>query len=96
MIAANRCARIPDENFTAMTRLDQNRARTQLAQKAGVPVSLAFKRAPVATKGLFGTVGGPSAAGQHNMCARLLIMHMYSICAAAAPCWAAKQPDGVA
>ena len=39
MIAANRCARIPDENFTAMTRLDQNRAATQLAKKAGVPVT---------------------------------------------------------
>ncbi len=39
MIAASRCSRIPDANFTAMTRLDQNRALTQLAKKAGVPVS---------------------------------------------------------
>lgn len=38
MIAASRCKRIPAENFTAMTRLDQNRAATQLAKKAGVPV----------------------------------------------------------
>lgn len=30
---------VPNERFTALTRLDQNRARTQLAQKAGVPVS---------------------------------------------------------
>ena len=30
---------IPDEQFFAMTRLDENRAKTQLAQKAGVPVS---------------------------------------------------------
>ena len=29
---------IPKENFTAMTRLDQNRASAQLAQKAGVGV----------------------------------------------------------
>ena len=29
---------IPDEQFFAMTRLDENRAKTQLAQKAGVPV----------------------------------------------------------
>jgi malate dehydrogenase len=39
MIAAGRATRIPQENFTAMTRLDQNRAATQLAQKAGVPVT---------------------------------------------------------
>lgn len=30
---------IPKENFTAMTRLDQNRAQAQLAAKIGVPVS---------------------------------------------------------
>nr|CAI5831153.1 unnamed protein product [Callosobruchus analis] len=29
---------IPKENFTAMTRLDQNRAQAQIAQKVGVPV----------------------------------------------------------
>lgn len=29
---------IPKENFTAMTRLDQNRAQSQLAVKLGVPV----------------------------------------------------------
>lgn len=29
---------IPKENFTAMTRLDQNRAQAQIAAKAGVPV----------------------------------------------------------
>jgi len=28
---------VPDERFSAMTRLDQNRARNQLARKAGVP-----------------------------------------------------------
>lgn len=39
MIAANQAQRLPAENFTAMTRLDQNRAATQLAQKAGVPVT---------------------------------------------------------
>ena len=39
MIAASQAKRLPAENFTAMTRLDQNRARTQLAQKAGVPVT---------------------------------------------------------
>ena len=30
---------VPHERFTAMTRLDHNRAMTQLAQKAGVPVT---------------------------------------------------------
>jgi len=30
---------IPKENFSAMTRLDQNRATSQIAAKAGVPVS---------------------------------------------------------
>ena len=39
MIAASQAKRLPAENFTAMTRLDQNRAATQLAQKAGVPVT---------------------------------------------------------
>ncbi|MAG57102.1 MAG: malate dehydrogenase [Planctomycetes bacterium] len=38
MIAASRCSRIPASSFTAMTRLDQNRAATQLAKKAGVAV----------------------------------------------------------
>ena len=31
--------RLPDEHFTAMTRLDHNRAMAQLAAKAGVPVT---------------------------------------------------------
>jgi malate dehydrogenase len=39
MIAAAQAGRLGPERFTAMTRLDQNRARTQLAQKAGVPVT---------------------------------------------------------
>ena len=39
MIAASQAKRLPRENFTAMTRLDQNRGATQLAQKAGVPVT---------------------------------------------------------
>jgi malate dehydrogenase len=39
MIAASNASRLAPERFTAMTRLDQNRARTQLAQKAGVPVT---------------------------------------------------------
>ncbi len=39
MIAAHQAKRLPAERFTAMTRLDQNRAQTQLAQKAGVPVT---------------------------------------------------------
>jgi malate dehydrogenase len=39
MIAAAQATRLGPERFTAMTRLDQNRARTQLAQKAGVPVT---------------------------------------------------------
>ena len=39
MIAANQAKRLPKERFTAMTRLDQNRAYTQIALKAGVPVT---------------------------------------------------------
>ena len=39
MIAAAQASRLGPERFTAMTRLDQNRARTQLAQKAGVPIT---------------------------------------------------------
>jgi malate dehydrogenase len=39
MIAASQASRLPAERFTAMTRLDQNRAVAQLAQRAGVPVT---------------------------------------------------------
>ncbi|MEM1157750.1 MAG: malate dehydrogenase [Verrucomicrobiota bacterium] len=39
MIAASKAQRLPAENFTAMVRLDQNRAQTQLAQKAGVDLT---------------------------------------------------------
>jgi len=38
MIAASQARRLPAERFTAMTRLDENRARAQLAQRAGVTV----------------------------------------------------------
>ncbi len=38
-IASQMTKRIPRRNFTAMTRLDQNRALAQLAQKAGVAVT---------------------------------------------------------
>jgi malate dehydrogenase len=38
MIAANSARRLPPERFTAMVRLDQNRAATQMARKAGVQV----------------------------------------------------------
>lgn len=39
MIAAAQAKRLDPSQFTAMTRLDQNRAQTQLAKKAGVPVT---------------------------------------------------------
>src|SRR3954468_4760502 len=39
MIAANSARRLGPERFTAMVRLDQNRAQTQIAKKAGVKVS---------------------------------------------------------
>lgn len=39
LIAANNAAGVPHERFAAMTRLDQNRAYSQLAQKAGVTVN---------------------------------------------------------
>jgi malate dehydrogenase len=39
LIAMNNAGSIPRERFTAMTRLDHNRARAQLAEKVGVPVA---------------------------------------------------------
>src|SRR5215204_3187618 len=39
LIAMNNCERLPEKNFTAMTRLDHNRALAQVAAKAGVPVT---------------------------------------------------------
>ena len=39
LIAMHNAGDIPKERFSAMTRLDQNRARAQLAHKAGVPVT---------------------------------------------------------
>jgi malate dehydrogenase len=38
MIAANQAKRLPRERFTCMVRLDENRARAQLAKKAGVSI----------------------------------------------------------
>ncbi len=42
-IAKSVCKNIPAKNFFAMTMLDQNRGLTQLAQKAGVPVTAVKK-----------------------------------------------------
>ncbi len=39
MIAASQAKRLPPERFTAMVRLDQNRAQTQLAKKANVDLT---------------------------------------------------------
>ena len=39
MVGANQCKRIPATNWTAMVRLDQNRAAAQLAKKAGAAVA---------------------------------------------------------
>lgn len=39
LIAMNNAPDVPNDRFFAMTRLDENRAKTQLAQKADVPVS---------------------------------------------------------
>ncbi|MEO5929773.1 MAG: malate dehydrogenase [Candidatus Kapaibacterium sp.] len=39
LIAMNSAPDVPNDRFFAMTRLDQNRAMTQLAQKSGRPVS---------------------------------------------------------
>jgi hypothetical protein len=39
LIAMTSAPDIPNDQFFAMTRLDENRAKTQLAQKAGVPVA---------------------------------------------------------
>ena len=39
LIAMHSAPDVPDERFSAMTRLDQNRAQAQLAARAGVPVA---------------------------------------------------------
>jgi malate dehydrogenase len=39
LIAMNNAPNVPAERFTAMTRLDHNRAKAQLAAKAGAPVA---------------------------------------------------------
>src|SRR3954452_2003535 len=39
MIAASQAKRLTPDRFTAMVRLDQNRAQTQLAKKAGVDLT---------------------------------------------------------
>ena len=39
LIAMHSAPDVPDERFTAMTRLDQNRAQAQLAAKAGVAIT---------------------------------------------------------
>merc|ERR1712066_513442 len=39
LICSHYAPSIPKENFTAMTRLDQNRAAAQIAEKLGVPIS---------------------------------------------------------
>src|SRR5579872_1725633 len=39
LIARSHAAEVPDERWFAMTRLDQNRARSLLAKRAGVPVT---------------------------------------------------------
>jgi malate dehydrogenase len=39
MIAASKAKRLPHDRFTAMVRLDQNRAQSQLAKKAGVAIT---------------------------------------------------------
>jgi malate dehydrogenase len=39
MIAASQAKRLPADRFTAMVRLDQNRAQTQLAKKANVDLT---------------------------------------------------------
>jgi malate dehydrogenase len=44
LIAMNNAGSIPRERFTAMTRLDHNRAKAQLAAKVGVPVASVSRR----------------------------------------------------
>lgn len=39
LVCSHYAPSIPKENFTAMTRLDQNRARAQVAAKVGVPIA---------------------------------------------------------
>lgn len=46
LIAAASADGVPEERFTALTRLDENRARAQLSQTLGVPVST-IRRLPI-------------------------------------------------
>jgi malate dehydrogenase len=73
LIAAANAPDIPAQNFTAMMRLDHNRAKTQLAQKLNVPVSDVKKmtvfgnHSPTMYADLFNTeVNGKKAAGLVN------------------------------
>merc|ERR1719385_328877 len=43
LICSHYAPSIPKENFSAMTRLDQNRAAGQIAEKLGVPISAVKK-----------------------------------------------------
>ena len=52
LIAMNNAPDIPDERFSAMTRLDENRAKSQLATKADVPVK------SVSNMGIWGNHSG--------------------------------------
>merc|ERR1719187_2471193 len=46
LICSKYAPSIPKENFSAMTRLDQNRAAAQIALKAGVSIS-SIKKVPI-------------------------------------------------
>jgi malate dehydrogenase len=73
LIAAANAPDIPAKNFTAMMRLDHNRAKTQLAQKLNVPVTAVKKltvwgnHSPTMYADLFNAeVNGKNAAEQVN------------------------------
>jgi len=73
MIAASQAKRLTPDRFTAMVRLDQNRAQTQLAQKAGVDLTevkdifIYGNHSPTMFPAFaHATVGGKSAASVIN------------------------------
>ncbi len=45
LIAMSNCKDVPSSRFSAMTMLDENRAKAQLCQKAGVPIEKVFNLA---------------------------------------------------
>merc|ERR1719318_102880 len=67
LICSHYAPSIPKENFSAMTRLDQNRAAGQIAEKLSQPISSVQKRgaAVIAARKLSSAMSAAKAASDH-------------------------------